>query len=30
MRLVKVKALDDAIAALDALRAGRTAELPRC
>jgi hypothetical protein len=30
MRLVKVRALSDAIASLDALRAGRTADLPRC
>ena len=30
MRLVKVRALKDAIASLDALRAGRTADLPRC
>jgi PDZ domain-containing protein len=30
LRLVKVTALSDAIAALDALRAGRTADLPRC
>jgi PDZ domain-containing protein len=30
MRLVKVRALSDAIASLDALRAGRIADLPRC
>jgi len=30
MRLVRVRALSDAIASLDALRAGRTADLPRC
>jgi PDZ domain-containing protein len=30
MRLVKVRRLADAIAALDALRAGRTASLPAC
>jgi len=30
MRLVKVRSLEDAVGALDALRAGRTADLPRC
>ena len=30
LRLVKVSSLEDAVAALDDLRAGRTADLPRC